>query len=65
MLKSGRITICLKPGFAGSGAMPATHSYAQGMRSPSIITWLPEFIDGLAVLPFHSSQMVVAPFSTI
>jgi hypothetical protein len=27
------------------------------------MTWLPEFIDGSALSPFHSSQMVVAPFS--
>ena len=30
-------------------------------RSPTSITWLPEFIAGSAVLPFQSSQIVVAP----
>ena len=41
--------------------MPARYSYIQGSRSPINITWLPEFIAGSAVSPFHSSQMVVAP----
>ena len=29
------------------------------------MTWLPEFMSGLAVSPFHNSQTVVAPLLTI
>ena len=29
------------------------------------MTWLPEFIAGFAVSPFHNSQMVVAPLEII
>ena len=53
--------ILRKPGCCGSGRMPPRYAYIQIPRSPICITWLPEFIAGSAVLPFHSSQIVVAP----
>ena len=65
MLKSGFRMICLKPGCASSLWMPPRSSNSHDTRSPSSMTWLPLFIFGLAVSPFHSSQMVVAPFSAI
>ena len=54
-----------KPGASGSERMPARYSYIHTARSPICITWLPEFMAGSAVSPFHSSQIVVAPFSTM
>ena len=64
-LKSGFMMMCLKPGLFASELIPATSSYNHDTRSPSCITWLALFILGLAVLPFQSSQMVVAPFSVM
>ena len=45
--------------------IPARRLKHHCSRSPSSITWLPLFIFGLAVSPFHSSQMVVAPWSSM
>src|SRR5687767_1196519 len=61
----GRMMIFLKPVAESSDLIPATFSYIHTSRSPSSITWFCEFILGLAVLPFHNSQMVVAPCFTI
>src|ERR1017187_6150050 len=61
----GRMMACRKPGFSGSARIPARYSYIHTARSPICITWLPEFIAGSAVLPFHSSHTVVAPCSTM
>src|ERR1035437_11145944 len=57
-----------KPGCSGAERLPARYSYIQTARSPICITWLPEFMAGgagSAVSPFHSSQIVVAPFSAM